>query len=74
MKRKIDVKRELLEEWLLILDEMVEAGGYLAILETCDSKQDIIKFKRKYLSIKNKIITFTRDKIETIRIEMDKYK
>jgi len=69
MKRKLNKKRELLPEWLELIDIMMSTGEYLATLEDFDDRQSLIKFKRNALLIRQKMINFVKNNIEPIRLK-----
>jgi hypothetical protein len=70
MKRPLNIKRELLPQWMEILELMMDAGEHLAVLEEYDEKKSVADFKRKHLIIKEKILTFVKLNIEPIRLGM----
>lgn len=69
MKRKLGVKRDLLEPWLNILTEMMEAGQLLASLEYYDDNPALKRFKRSSIELREKIRKFTLENIEPIRLK-----
>lgn len=69
MKRKLNNRRDLLPEWLELIDIMMTTGEFLATLEDFDDNQSLIKFKRNALLIRQKLINFVKNNIEPIRLK-----
>ena len=68
-KRLIGFKRDLLEDYMSILQEMLNSGEYVATLEYMNDYKTIKKFKRSMWDIQEKIRIFVKEKIEPIRLE-----
>ena len=68
MKRNLDTKRELLDEWIAKQELMQEMGADLATLEYFDDNQAVARLKRNNLILREFLITFFKEEIEPIRI------